>query len=184
MVTSAGWTEHDHWQLRPATLDDVGGLHSLACMPMVYRYLFDGIAPDRAVIADRLAQAVANQWKDGLGMWVLQCPYARCAGCVELRPYPAPRTAEITYLLEPCYWGQGLGTRMAWTAITYAFGSSKIGAVVAGADLPNVASLSLMRRLGMRSYRNVKYPLGDGAEYVLRYDDAGPNPLPALIPRI
>lgn len=56
-----------------------------------------------------------------------------------------------------------------------------IDSVIAGADLPNTASLTVMRRLGMHFYKNVRYPLGAGVEYVIRRDDIGPLPKPVLI---
>jgi RimJ/RimL family protein N-acetyltransferase len=71
---------------------------------------------------------------------------------------------------------------MAWTAITYAFLSSQIDSVIAGTDLPNTASLAVMRRLGMRFHKYVHYPLGAGVEYVIKRDDIGPRPKPDLIP--
>jgi len=43
--------DQDGWRLRLATFDDIDGLHSLASIPLVYRYLFDGAAPDREFIA-------------------------------------------------------------------------------------------------------------------------------------
>jgi RimJ/RimL family protein N-acetyltransferase len=148
----------------------------------VYRYLFDGTAPNREFIVNRVAQAIANGAAPGLGMWVLTNHPASCAGGVELRPYPLSQAAEVTYLLHPDYWGKGLATRMAWTTISQAFRSPHIDRVVAGHDLPNLASLAVMRRLGMRFHRNVQYPLGGGAEYILSRDDPGPVPQPALIP--
>jgi RimJ/RimL family protein N-acetyltransferase len=48
--------------------------------------------------------------------------------------------------------------------------------------VPNTASLAVMRRLGMRFHRSVKYPLGPGTEYILHRDDGGPVRRPALIP--
>jgi RimJ/RimL family protein N-acetyltransferase len=115
-------------------------------------------------------------------MWFLEHDSTRYAGCVELRPYSSWRSAEVTYLLDPRYWGQGLAPRMAWTVITHAFLSSQIDSVIAGTDLPNTASLAVMRRLGMRFHKDVHYPLGPGVEYVLRRDDAEPLPNTALIP--
>jgi hypothetical protein len=53
-----------------------------------------------------------------------------------------------------------------------------ISTVFAGADGPNRASQSVMRRLAMRFRRAVEYPLGPGVEYVLQRDD--PRPAPAL----
>ena len=171
----------DSWRLRPADLNDIDGLHTLEANPLVYRYLFDGVPPNKEFIARAVAQSVANAGGTGLGMWFLEDVSTRYAGCVELRPYPSPRSAELIYLLDPKYWGQGLALRMAWTAITYAFLSSQIDSVIAGTDLPNTASLAVMRRLGMRFHKDVQYPLGAGVEYVIHRNDVGPVPKPVLI---
>jgi [ribosomal protein S5]-alanine N-acetyltransferase len=171
----------DAWRLRAADLNDIDGLHALASSPLVYRYLFDGAPPEKEYIARRVAESVANAGETGLGMWFLEDPSARYAGCVELRSYPSSRSAELIYLLEPRYWGQGLALRTAWTAITHAFLSSQIDSVIAGADLANTASLAVMRRLGMRFHKDVQYLLGAGVEYVIHQDDVGPLPKPVLI---
>jgi ribosomal-protein-alanine N-acetyltransferase len=171
----------DRWRLRAANLNDIDGLHALAANPLVYRYLFDGAPPDKEFITRRVTESVANAGEMGLGMWFLEDASARYVGCVELRPYPSPRSAELIYLLDPRYWGQGLALRMAWRAITYAFLSLQIDSVIAGVDLPNTASISVMRHLGMRFHKDVRYPLGAGVEYVLHRDDLGPLPKPVLI---
>ena len=172
----------DDWRLRPATLSDIDGLHALGSMPLVYRYLFDGAPPQRDFIAHRVARSLAHAAQPGFGMWFLEDAARRYAGCVELRPYPCPRTAELTYLLDPGHWGQGLAVRMAWTVIVRAFHASQADFVIAGADVPNRASVSVMHRLGMRFHRDGHYPLGAGVEYVLRRDDAGPPVRPRLLP--
>jgi [ribosomal protein S5]-alanine N-acetyltransferase len=171
----------DEWRLQRAAQKDVDRLVALASEQRVYRYLFDGVAPDREFIARRVAQSLPGAAETGFGMWLLGDASLSCAGGVELRPYPAPGCAELTYLLHPDYWGRGLAMRMAWTVITQAFLSSRIEAVIAGADLPNTASFAVMRRLGMRFHKDVRYPLGAGVEYILRRQDAGPRPRPALI---
>jgi [ribosomal protein S5]-alanine N-acetyltransferase len=125
----------DDWRLRAADLNDIDGLHALASNPLVYRYLFDGAPPDKEYITRLVAQSLGNAGETGLGMWFLEDVSTRYAGCVELRPYPSPRSAEVIYLLDPRYWGQGLALRMAWTAITHAFLSLQIDSVIAGTDL-------------------------------------------------
>jgi [ribosomal protein S5]-alanine N-acetyltransferase len=170
------------WRLRSVTADDTCSLHALACEPLVYRFLFDGAPPSVECIANRVAQAIASTATPGMGMLILEDSSARCWGCVELRPYPAARSAEITYLLHPQRWGEGVATRMTWTAITHVFQLSHIDQVIAGHDLPNTASFAVMRRLGMRFHKNVQYPLGAGAEYILHRSDHGPIHRPALMP--
>ncbi len=71
---------------------------------------------------------------------------------------------------------------MALTAITQAFLSGHVDSVIAGADLHNSASLSVMRRLGMQFHKEVVYPLGAGVEYVLHRGDGSRMPRSALIP--
>jgi ribosomal-protein-alanine N-acetyltransferase len=168
-------------RLRRGEMDDLDGLYALATIPRVCRYLFDGEPPSREYIAQRLALRVSDSPVGCFGLWFLQDGPHHYAGCVELRPYETPRTAEITWLLHPDFWGHGLALRMAWGAIEGAFESGQADAVIAGADSPNVASPALMRRLGMQFHRNVTYPLGSGAEYILHRDSAGPIPRPESI---
>lgn len=171
----------DGWQLRPVTRDDVDSLHALASKPLVYRYLYDGIAPDKETIANRVARSIAEAVRAGVGMWVLEGASSPYSGWVQLQPDPASTSAELTYVLDPNNWGQGLAARMAWTVIAQAFHSSQIDCVFAGADLANTASMAVMRRLGMGFRQNVQYPLGAGVEYALYRDDVGPSPRPALL---
>jgi RimJ/RimL family protein N-acetyltransferase len=170
----------DAWRLRPASLDDVEGVHGLASEPLVYRYLFDGVAPKRGLIAEGVARAMAGAAATGLGLWVLESPGVQYGGCVELRPDVARRSVELVYLLDPGLWGRGLATRMAWAAIGRAF-LGPIDVVVAGTDGANAASVAVMRRLGMRFRRAVSYPLGPGVEYALSRDDPGPDERPAVL---
>ena len=164
------------WQLRQAQVDDASTLHALAAKPAVFRYLFDGKAPELEQVADWLQESLVYQDRSGLGLWLLERPGGRCAGAVRLHPLPPPTTAELTYLLEPEAWGRGLATRMSWTVIREAFQRGGIDRVIAGADLPNAASLAVMRRLGMSFLRETRYPLGAGVEYLLSRRDPVPKP--------
>jgi RimJ/RimL family protein N-acetyltransferase len=168
------------WHLRSASLADADGVHRLASEPLVYRYLFDGIAPERDRVEEGITQATRDAAATGLGLWILACPRVPYGGCVQLRPDTCAKSAELTYLLHPAQWGRGLATRMAWSAICCAFRQG-IDRIVAGSDCPNGASLAVMRRLGMRLHREVRYPLGKGVEYVLERGDPGPRPPPALL---
>ena len=171
----------DGWRLRAADLNDIDGPSRVGSQSVGISIPFRWSPPDKEYITRLVAQSVANAGETGLGMWFLENVSTRYAGSVELRPYPSPRSAELTHLLDPRYWGQGLALRMAWTAITHTFLSSQIDSVIAGTDLPNTASLAVMRRLGMRFHKDVQYPLGARVEYVIHRDDVGPLPKPVLI---
>jgi ribosomal-protein-alanine N-acetyltransferase len=173
------------WRLRWATTEDLCGLHEITCKPAVYRYLFDGQSPQKKLILDRIEQSLADADRVGLGLLILESPLVRYGGCVQIDPDRSLQSAELLYLLDPDHWGQGLATRMAWTAICQAFATPHFDCVFAGADAPNQASIAVMRRLGMSFRRDVQYPLGPGVEYAIHRNDPRPNhaPVPLSIGR-
>jgi RimJ/RimL family protein N-acetyltransferase len=165
--------------LRPALPADVDAIHGLFGVPAVYRYLADGTAPPRS---ESEAWVAASTIGDAaVGLWLLCRNGGRLDGCVRLAALAEPRVAELTYLLHPRAWRQGLATRMGWTVVQRAFASGRIDTIIAGADMPNIASIAVMRRLGMQFLREVEYPLGAGVEYCLQRDDPLPDPLPQTI---
>jgi ribosomal-protein-alanine N-acetyltransferase len=103
------------------------------------------------------------------------------AGLVRLETLAEARSAELTYVVEPRHPGRGLATRMSWTVLQHAFGSGRFDTIVAGADVPNEASVRVMQRLGMSFRRSVRYPAGPGVEYVSRREDPAPQPMPRAI---
>ncbi len=172
----------EEYYLRRASNDDVERLHTLMGVPEVYRYLTDGVALPRWRVEQWIELAHEDDAAHGMGLWMLESQKGVLAGCVELKMERQPRSAELTYLLHPQFWGQGLATRMSWTVMQRAFEAGHVDQIVAGADEPNTASVSVMRRLGMTFLRTVQYPLGPGVEYVYRRDDPAPRPLPTIIP--
>lgn len=56
------------------------------------------------------------------------------------------RLAEISYLLDPAYWGKGLGSEAVQTILKWAFGQLKMHRIVARADRANTNSTNLLRR--------------------------------------
>ncbi len=170
----------DGYTLTPVRTGDTDALHTLLCVPEVYKYLADGAPPPRAVTEQWLAKSAADFAGHGVGLWLLRAG-DDLAGCVLLEVLEEESQAELTYVLHPDHWGKGLATRMAWTVIQHAFDQG-LDAVIAGADAPNTASLAVMKRLGMTFHRTVQYPAGEGSEYILRRSDPRPVPAPAVLP--
>ena len=172
-----------HWQLHPGTRADLAPLHALANIPQVYRFLADDIPPSRDLIKAWIEVGVSDAAGGALGLWLLRQDTRDIGGCVRLTTFTdEPRAAELTYLLHPRCWGQGLATRMSWTVVQRALATGQIDAVVAGADVPNVASRAVMTRLGMTFRRDVVYAAWPGVESVFRRGDALPAPVPELLP--
>jgi len=181
-VSQRPFEADDPWFLRPVGQGDLDAVLTLAHLPLVYRYLFDGAAPDRAEVAELIAASMADPIESAAGMWLLQGGRPGCSGMVQLRPDFAGRSAELIYLLHPAVWGQGLAARMAWSAICRGFGAGRFDRIIAVADSPNAASIAVMRRLDMRFQRPLEFPLGAGVEYALDRYDPGPASPPILLP--
>ncbi len=58
------------------------------------------------------------------------------------------------WAISPAFQGQGFATEAARALTSYAFGTLKLGRIVATAELDNAASIPVMRGLGMRIERN------------------------------
>ena len=170
------------WHLRRVGDADTNALYELMCLPEVYRYLADNMVPPRSVLEHWIERSHQDFSKSGIGLWILEDGAGQLVGCVRLEANLASRSAELTYVLHPQFWGLGLATRMSWTVMQLAFSRSPIDHIIAGADGPNTASLAVMRRLGMTFLRNAQYPAGPGVEYVFRRTDPAPSPVPEVIP--
>jgi RimJ/RimL family protein N-acetyltransferase len=168
--------------LRRARDEDLAALHALMSHRDVYLYLADDSPPTRELLDGWIQRSHASFESRGVGLWLLDAGGAEPAGCVLLEVDLRSGRADLTYALAPRFWHRGLATRMSWTAIRRAFEASEIAEVVAGADEPNIASLAVMRRLGMKRLRRVQYPLHAGVECVLRRADEAPERLPEEIP--
>ena len=175
MIDTGAEAMAQRWSLRRAVAADGAALHALLSEPAVYRFLLDGVPPERAATDAWIAGARGAPAGSPCGLWLLEGAGGDLAGCVRLGRRGG-RRLELTYALHPRHWGCGLATRMSRTVIEAAFASGCVDTVLAGADVPNRASLAVMRRLGMRWCRDVVYPLGPGVEYELRRDDPLPTP--------
>jgi RimJ/RimL family protein N-acetyltransferase len=68
----------------------------------------------------------------------------------------APYSAEVGlfWALRPAFQGQGFATEAARALIQFAFGSLRIGRILASTEYDNSRSLGVMKRLGMQIERN------------------------------
>lgn len=162
-------------RLRRARNEDLDALHALMREPSVYRYLADDEEPSRAFIADWLAAGIDHFRAHAVGLWMLE-EDERLLGCVLLEPEASGERAELTYLLAPHARGRGLAVSMAVAVIRHAFEAAGFREVMAGADVPNTASVGVMKRLGMHDFRRVDYPKHEGVEATLVREDPLPTP--------
>jgi len=98
----------------------------------------------------------ANQFAGLVGLVPLLKPFAQLAFFGGLAPDFAPFSAEVGlfWAITPTLQRRGIATEAASAMINYAFETLRLGRILAGTEYDNVASIGVMRRLGMRIERN------------------------------
>jgi len=138
----------------------------------VTRYICaSGVFTERE-IWERVALEIKNGREFGVQYW----PFFRreteeLIGCCGLRPYKAETDSyEIGFHLRKKYWGQGYAYEAANAVIGYAFSVLRAEKIFAGHHPQNIASKSLLVRLGFQPVGAVFYaPTGlSHPSYLLR----------------
>jgi ribosomal-protein-alanine N-acetyltransferase len=153
-------------RLRPFTLDDLDALHRFWTDPDVRRYLWDDRTISREQAEAMLQSSLVSFQTHGFGQWaVIHVEHDSLIGFCGLRSTDDPLEAELLYGIAPPYWGQGLATEAARAVLRYGFEEKKLARIVASADRPNVASVRVMERAGMRCERYGRFASGGEAVY-------------------
>jgi RimJ/RimL family protein N-acetyltransferase len=102
----------------------------------------------------------ANQFVGLVGLVPLLKPFAQLACFGGLAPDLAPFSPEVGlfWAITPTLQRHGIATEAAAAMIDYAFETLRLRRILAGTEYDNVASIGVMRRLGMRIERN-PYPV-------------------------
>jgi RimJ/RimL family protein N-acetyltransferase len=150
-VSSAPVLTTERLTLRPFDVADVPELLELFTDADVRRHLLDDIIVSREWVEEEIASSRARFGDDSCGLWALRKHgEERIVGFVGFRPFFGPPELQLLYGLLPSHWGRGYATEAAAAAIDFAFGVLGLQEVRAASDAPNVASIALLRRLGMR----------------------------------
>jgi [ribosomal protein S5]-alanine N-acetyltransferase len=141
--------ETERLKLRPLRAADRADLHHLFIDPDVRRYLWDDeilpIQQTWAVVSESLRRFPA----DGTGLWaVTRRGRPLLAGFGGFWPFPT--RLEILFGFAPVHWGKGLATELVRALLRYGFEELGMERIDGSADAPNIASLRVMERAGMR----------------------------------
>ncbi len=139
-------------RLVPYSTADLDPLHRLFSNPVVRRFLLDDQEMSRQWVAQEIAGNQVAFENRGLGQWsvrLLSTP-EEIVGFSGFRDFFDPPQLQLLYGLHPGWHGQGLATEAARAVVRYAFEVAGEDEVVAATDPPNTASVSVMKRLGMR----------------------------------
>ncbi len=145
--------ETERLDLRPLSAHDAPALHRISNEPPVRRYLWDDEPVTHARIEEVVAQSVRMFSEEGVGLFGV-----RLRGSQELVGFcgfghtpGGPQEIELIYELLPELWSKGLATEASRACLRHAFAEVGLDRVVAGADAPNVASLRVIEKLGMKA---------------------------------
>ena len=137
-------------RLRPCQLGDLEPVHALWTNDGVRRFLFD----DRVISLDEtrsfIESNLQNFERHGYGLWLV---FARdtnhLVGFAGFLPSEndAP---NLIYGIHPDFWGQGYATEAASAVLNYVFEDLALTRVRADVDEPNVVSVQVLEKLGMR----------------------------------
>ena len=137
--------------LRPIEPPDRTALHRLWTDPDVRRYLWDDLVIDLATVDEVIGRSAASFAAEGFGLFALREPDGAellgVTGIYRLQPGGEP---ELIYSLARACWGRGLASEASRAVISDAFERLGFARVLARTDPPNLASLEVMRRLGMQ----------------------------------
>jgi RimJ/RimL family protein N-acetyltransferase len=151
--------------LCPVTAADHRALLAHWTLPDVRRFLFDGAVLSAAEVSEIIADSVRDFAAGGYGNWIIRVRGGtELAGTAGLRPLD-DIGLEIFYSLAPAAWGRGYATEAARAVVGHALGTLGLAEVLAEVDEGNIASVAVVRRLGMIPFAVVPGALGPMTRY-------------------
>lgn len=149
-------------RLEPFTLAHLDGLNAMNSDPEVMRYVLG--QPETRAETQVMIERILPRWAAGGPSWwsfiELSTGELIGAGCIQhlRRSGSAPEPDcpwEIGWRLRRERWHQGFASESAGVMASFAFDTLKPELLMAVCEPPNVASMAVMQRLGMR-YRGIE----------------------------
>jgi RimJ/RimL family protein N-acetyltransferase len=142
----------DRLVLRPAVDTDRDAIAAMNGDARVGAWL--GGVRSRAESDAFVDRVQAHEAEHGFGFWVVECKTSgRVVGMTGVWWVPSemkmPPAVEIGWRFHPEAWGQGYATEAAKAALSYGFETLRLPEVIAFTARTNLASQSVMRRIGM-----------------------------------
>lgn len=163
--------ETERLLLQPLSTGDAEALHRLWTRPPVRHFLWDGeVVPPAETLAVVNASMVALRANE-YGLWSARLGAGEpLIGTGGFWPFFDPPRIQLLYLLSPEFWGRGLANEMARAMLRFGFEEHGYETIEAAVDAPNLASIRVAERIGLREVKReclqgretVFYELGRG----------------------
>lgn len=137
-------------QLRSCQIEDVQIVHMLWINDCIRYFLFDNRVISFDEAQSFVEDSLANFELYGYGIWLVfergNDSLAGFAGFLRSQE----GTPTLIYGIHPDHWGCGYATEAASAVLSYALENLALPKVRADVDEPNVASVRVLEKLGMR----------------------------------
>ncbi len=142
--------ETSRLQLRPCQSEDIQLIHTLWTNDRIRFFLFD----NRVISSDEaksfVEDSLANFEQHGYGLWLVFIRdmehLVGFAGFLSSEE----GTPSLIYGVHPDWWGYGYATEAASAVLSYALEKLALPKVRADVDEPNIASVRVLEKVGMR----------------------------------
>lgn len=161
--------------LRPVTLNDVQDFFEMDSNPEVHKYL--GNQPVKSIEQSKIMiKAIIEQYQsNGLGrLAIITKETNQFVGWAGLKLEQNLRKTfdyyDIGYRLKQKFWGNGYATEAALAALNYGFKTLKLNKICGAADVNNLASNHILKKIGMQPQGTFKYKNTTCNWYVLQLE--------------
>ncbi|MCF7535393.1 GNAT family N-acetyltransferase [Pseudomonas petrae] len=145
--------------LRELTPDDTPALAQILGDAEVMRYSVGGALSERAT-GEFIDWCRFSYSKRGFGPWaVVEKSTSTLAGFCGLNAELVDEKDEIEigYRLATGFWGKGLGTEAARSAVSYGFDQMRVSSLIAIVQPANFASVKVIQKLGFGGFVHSQY---------------------------
>ncbi|MDN5203154.1 GNAT family N-acetyltransferase [Fulvivirgaceae bacterium BMA10] len=141
-------------RLVPVQHQDLNILHHTWTKPEVRKYLWDDIMIPIEQTDDIISTSINHFEKDEFGLWLIRKKDTNEAiGFVGLWFFFDEKHPQLLYGLDPNFQGFGFATEAAQRIMDWALEHLKFDELIASCDVPNIASIRVINRLGMSFHK-------------------------------
>jgi RimJ/RimL family protein N-acetyltransferase len=153
--------------LKPCGFADAAFLHRLWNDTDVRKWFWDGARISHARVKESVAASLSCFSLRGLGLWTVRSiGAANLVGAVGFLTYGHPffdsdvfehreDMYELFYSILPNFRGRGYATEASEAILSFGFEVVGLNRVVAIADRPNVASVRVLQKIGMKAVEEI-----------------------------
>ena len=148
--------------LRHISIKDAQDFYELDSNPQVHKYI--GNNPVKSIEESKfIIKNILQQYKtNGIGrLAIIDKQTNVFLGWSGLKYEEQLRTEfnyyDLGYRLKQQYWGNGYATEAAIASLNYGFNDLKLSEICAAADVGNVASNKILKKIGMKLSGTFKY---------------------------